>query len=81
MRVRKLHNLAQTISQSFVTLAGVLTLAIGAKMVIEGVLSSGALIAVMALSWRILNPIRAIFLKHLNIGPIDTEHRTGRQTT
>ncbi|NNE41868.1 MAG: ATP-binding cassette domain-containing protein [Marinicaulis sp.] len=68
MRLRKLHNLAQTISQSFVTLAGVLTLAIGARMVIEGELSSGALIAVMALSWRILNPIRAIFLSTLTLG-------------
>ena len=68
MKARQVNNLVQIVSQSFVTLAGVLVLAIGVNQVVAGDLSAGALIAVMALSWRVLNPIRAIFLSSLTFG-------------
>ncbi|MEM6649503.1 MAG: ABC transporter transmembrane domain-containing protein, partial [Pseudomonadota bacterium] len=68
MKARQANVLVQTLSQSFVTMAGVMTLAIGVHQVIEGTLSPGALIAVMALSWRVLGPIRNIFLSGLTLG-------------
>ncbi|MEM9988225.1 MAG: ABC transporter transmembrane domain-containing protein, partial [Pseudomonadota bacterium] len=68
MKARQANVLVQTLSQSFVTMAGVMTLAIGVHQVIEGTLSAGALIAVMALSWRVLGPIRNIFLSGLTLG-------------
>ncbi len=68
MKARQLNNLVQTVSQSFVTLAGVMTLAIGVNMVVAGDLTAGALIAVMALSWRVLGPIRGVFLSSLTLG-------------
>ena len=68
MKARQFNFLLQTFSQSLVALAGVATLAIGATLVIEGELSGGALIAVMALSWRVLGPIRNLFLCSMTIG-------------
>ena len=68
MNVRQLNGFVQAISQALVTFAGVLTLAIGVNLVIAGELSAGALIAVMALSWRVLGPIRTIFLSSLTLG-------------
>jgi len=68
MKTRQMNFLLQTFSQSMVAIAGVAVLAIGVGMVLEGNLSSGALIAVMALSWRVLGPIRNIFLSSLTLG-------------
>lgn len=68
MKSRQMNFLLQTISQSMVAVAGVGVLAVGVSMVLEGTLSSGALIAVMALSWRVLGPIRSIFLSSLTLG-------------
>lgn len=68
MKGRQLNMIIQTLSQSLLTIAGVLTLAIGVRMVVDGTLSSGALIAVMALSWRVLNPLRNILLSSLTFG-------------
>lgn len=68
MKMRQFNFLIQTISQSLVAAAGIAILAIGAGMVIAGSLSAGALIAVMALSWRILGPMRNIFLSGLTAG-------------
>lgn len=68
MKMRQFNFLIQTISQSFVAAAGVAILAMGAGMVIAGDLTAGALIAVMALSWRILGPMRNIFLSGLTVG-------------
>ncbi|WP_425409692.1 peptidase domain-containing ABC transporter [Hyphococcus sp.] len=68
MKARQLNFLIQTISQSMVAVAGVAILTIGAGQVIAGELSAGALIAVMALSWRVLGPIRNLFMSALTLG-------------
>jgi len=58
----QLNLTVQTIAQILVMSAGVATLGFGTLMVIEGEMTTGALIAVMALVWRVLSPIQAIFL-------------------
>lgn len=68
MKSRQLNFLLQTFSQAMVQLAGVSVLAIGVTMVIDGKITGGALIAVMALSWRVLGPIRNLFLTSLTLG-------------
>ena len=68
MKARQFNFLVQTFSQSMVAVAGVAILTLGTGMVISGDLSAGALIAVMALSWRVLGPIRNIFLSGLTLG-------------
>lgn len=52
----KLQELLQATGQAAVTLAGTGTLFLGALGVMEGDLSIGALIACMALVWRVLSP-------------------------
>lgn len=52
----------QTLSQALLVIAGTATAGFGALMVIDGDLSVGALIAVMALVWRILSPLQSAFL-------------------
>ncbi len=61
-RSQQLNIMIQTLSQSMVTLSGVATLWIATLLVMAGELSLGALIAVMALVWRILAPINSAFL-------------------
>lgn len=51
-----------TIAQMMVMLAGVVTLVVGAGMVMDGSLSSGALIACMMIVWRLLSPIQIALL-------------------
>ena len=68
MKARQFNTLVQTFSQSMVAVAGVGILAIGTQRVVAGDLSAGALIAVMALVWRVLGPIRNLFLSSLTIG-------------
>lgn len=51
----------QTVAQSFMMLAGIITLVVGANGVIAGELTVGTLIAVMALVWRILAPFQLAF--------------------
>lgn len=68
MKARQLNFFLQTFSQSMVAIAGVSVLTIGVKMVIDGNLTGGALIAVMALSWRVLGPIRNLFLSGMTLG-------------
>jgi ABC-type bacteriocin/lantibiotic exporter with double-glycine peptidase domain len=52
----------QTIAQSLVSVAGVGVLGLGSLEVMQGTLSIGALIAVMAVVWRVLGPIQTVFL-------------------
>jgi ABC-type bacteriocin/lantibiotic exporter with double-glycine peptidase domain len=68
MKARQLNSLLQTFSQSVVSIAGVAVLVAGVGMVINGDLTGGGLIAVMALSWRVLGPIRNLFISGLTIG-------------
>lgn len=60
--VSHLGVIVQTISQSMMMASGVATLAVGTVMVMEGMMTIGALIATMALVWRLLSPIQAAFL-------------------
>lgn len=68
LRAHFFDNCLHTIAQSFVMLAGIITLWLGADMVISGELSIGALIALMMLVWRVLSPIQVIFLSLNRIG-------------
>lgn len=61
-RQARISFLVQTLSTAFMTLAGVATIAWGVDAVIRGTLSVGALIASMALVWRILSPIQNLFM-------------------
>ncbi len=69
-RARYINFAVQTISQSFMTLAGVATLGIGTLLVLDGRLSPGGLIAVMALVWRVLAPLQQSFLSLGRLGQI-----------
>jgi len=52
----------QTIAQGLSMVAGSLVIALGALKVMAGTLSVGALVALMAIVWRILSPIQTAFL-------------------
>jgi ABC-type bacteriocin/lantibiotic exporter with double-glycine peptidase domain len=58
----------QSVSQLLVMATGVLTIALGTLQAMQGDLSAGALIAVIALIWRLLSPIQAVFLGLNRIG-------------
>ncbi|MEW5009278.1 MAG: peptidase domain-containing ABC transporter [Cycloclasticus sp.] len=56
------NSIMNNLSQSIMTLSGLVVLALGAMSVMEGAMSIGALIATMALVWRALSPIQGAFL-------------------
>lgn len=58
----RLNALIQTLAQALMMTAGVAVLTYGAQRVLTGHLSVGGLIAVMALSWRVLTPLQVGFL-------------------
>lgn len=58
----RLSLIEQTISQSLVIVTGAIVVGVGAYEVMAGTLSSGALIALMGLVWRVLAPIQTTFL-------------------
>jgi len=51
-----------SLAQAMMTATGVAVLSLGALAVINGTLSIGALIATMALVWRVLSPLQGAFL-------------------
>jgi ATP-binding cassette subfamily C protein/ATP-binding cassette subfamily C protein LapB len=55
-------NVLNTVSQSLMTLAGAATVGFGTLMVINGSMTIGALIATMALVWRVLSPLQGACL-------------------
>ena len=61
-RSQQFNITVQTLSQTMVMAAGVATLWFGTLMVMAGDMSLGALIAVMALVWRVLAPFNSAFL-------------------
>ena len=72
-KAQQFNTMLQTASQMLVMVTGVSTVSYGAVMALDGNLSVGALIAVIALVWRLLSPIQAIFLGLNQIGQgIDT---------
>ncbi|WP_420415444.1 peptidase domain-containing ABC transporter [Roseibium sp.] len=62
IHARHLTQVLQIVSQTMMTICGILVLGIGALAVMNGDMSMGALIATMALSWRVLNPMNQAFL-------------------
>ncbi len=52
----------QTISHSIMMVAGIAVLGLGTLRVLEGQMTVGALVATMALVWRVLAPLQAGFL-------------------
>ncbi|MEO0608562.1 MAG: ATP-binding cassette domain-containing protein, partial [Pseudomonadota bacterium] len=68
LKMRQFNLFTETVAQSLVTVSGVATLAIGTLMAASGDLSQGALIACMALAWKVLNPIRSMFLSGMVLG-------------
>ena len=54
--------LFQTLAQAIMMAAGLATIAFGVLRVIDGVMGIGALIATMALVWRVLAPMQSMFL-------------------
>lgn len=67
-KAQQFNTILQTASQMLVMVTGVSTVSYGAVLALEGNLSVGALIAVIALVWRLLSPIQAIFLGLNQIG-------------
>jgi ABC-type bacteriocin/lantibiotic exporter with double-glycine peptidase domain len=67
-RSQQLNLAVQTLSQTFVMGAGVATIWIGTLRVMEGEMTVGALIAVMALIWRVLAPLNSAFLTLNRLG-------------
>jgi len=55
-------SILNSISQSLMTMAGAATVGFGTLMVINGDMTIGALIATMALVWRVLSPLQGAFL-------------------
>ncbi len=68
INMKNLNHTTQTLSQSFLQITGIATLGIGALMVMNNSLTAGALIAVMALSWRVLNPLHQAFVSLTQLG-------------
>ena len=64
------HSVINSVSQSLMTLAGIAVLAIGTLKVMNGDITIGVLIAVMALLWRVLSPLQGICLSVLQIDQV-----------
>ena len=64
------HSIINSVSQSLMTLAGIAVLTIGTLKVMNGDLTIGVLIAVMALLWRVLSPLQGICLSVLQIDQV-----------
>ena len=61
-RSQQYNNTLQVLAQAGVTLSGAAMLWLGTLEVMQGKLSIGALIAIMAVVWRVLGPIQTVFL-------------------
>ncbi|WP_170107295.1 peptidase domain-containing ABC transporter [Roseibium marinum] len=68
LKTRQLSQVMQVVSQMLMTLCGIGVLGIGAILVMNQELTQGALIAVMALSWRALSPMHQAFLSLSQMG-------------
>ena len=75
-RAKQAQLAVTTFGQSLMAFAGVATVAIGAEAALSGVITFGGLIALMAIVWRILGPIQALFA---NASKIDASLRSRDQ--
>ncbi len=64
------HSVINSVSQSLMSLAGIAVLTIGTLKVMNGDITIGVLIAVMALLWRVLSPLQGICLSILQIDQV-----------
>ena len=64
------HAVVNSVAQSLMTIAGISVLALGTLKVMSGDMTIGALIAVMALLWRVLSPLQGVCLAMLQIDQI-----------
>ena len=64
------HAIINSLAQSLMTIAGISVLALGTLKVMQGDMTIGALIAVMALIWRVLSPLQGVCLAMLQIDQI-----------
>jgi len=69
-QAQQFTSVIQTVGQSLVMASGVATLYLGTHMVLAGNLTVGALIAIMALVWRVLSPLQAAFTSLNRLGQI-----------
>ncbi len=60
----------QTVTQAMTTMSAVAVLGFGAMSVLAGTMTIGALIATMALVWRVLSPFHAAFLAYTRFDDI-----------
>ncbi len=70
-RVARASSLVQTIAQSLMLLGGISTLTFGTLLAMEGEITIGALIASMALVWRILSPLQLAFLSFTRLEQVE----------
>lgn len=61
-RAQFINNLTQNLAQLLVSLSGVATLGLGTLWVMNGTMTSGALVGSMALVWRVLSPLQTTYL-------------------
>lgn len=64
------QSVIQTVAQTIMMLAGIGVLAAGAQGVMAGSITVGALIAIMALVWRVLGPLQGAFLAWMRVDQI-----------
>lgn len=60
--VAKVNHMAHAVSHSLMLAAGIAVLGLGALRAMDGLMSVGALVAVMVLGWRVLSPLQAGFV-------------------
>ncbi|MEP0940676.1 MAG: ATP-binding cassette domain-containing protein [Rhizobiaceae bacterium] len=68
-----------SVSQGLVMIAGIATLWIGTLLVLDDSISTGALIAIMMLVWKVLSPIQTLFLSFSNISQMSESVRQVNQ--
>ena len=61
-RTSRISVFVQTLSQTLMFAAGIATATLGTLQVLDGAMTVGALIATMALVWRVLSPLQVGFL-------------------
>ena len=61
-RTSQLSSLVQTVAQTLMMASGIATVGLGTLLVLNGDMTVGAMVATMALIWRVLSPLQAGFL-------------------
>ncbi len=69
-KAQQTNFIVQTLAQVLAMIAGAATVGLGTLMVLNGELSMGALIAIMALIWRMLSPLQAALLSLNRLGQV-----------